>query len=67
MRKKLKMDIYDKCSKCKVKDPFSCFFYLHKITYKCPCVECLVKVLCRKACDYRFTKMLKSYGDINEK
>ncbi len=30
-----------------------CFFVEYNIEYKCPCSECLVKVMCRDSCDER--------------
>ena len=31
----------------------SCAFATHSLQEHCPCIECLVKVTCREACDHR--------------
>ncbi len=32
----------------------TCFFIEYDIEDKCPCTECLIKVMCRESCAKRF-------------
>ncbi len=38
---------------CKACNRMTCFFIECGIEEKCPCIQCLVKVMCRSSCDER--------------
>ncbi len=40
------------CKGCPQKGPY-CAFIEANIEDKCPCIECLIKVMCNKTCDLR--------------
>jgi hypothetical protein len=42
------------CASCKMNSTLNvCFFQFFKKISKCPCTECLVKMMCERSCEKR--------------
>lgn len=55
------------CKGCCRNQYYACFFRRYGKQYKCPCIECLVKVVCIDECEIREYKRRTSLHVINEK
>ena len=41
------------CKGCGIAKYVICSFNRYSLEHECPCIDCLVKVMCNKTCDYR--------------